>query len=72
MTSSQTPPVESASENNWWVAKSGKHHGPFSKAKIAAEIRVGKTNPTTLICVVGGETCLSVTAVSMLQKRRSH
>lgn len=56
MSSSQTPPVESASEDKWWVVKSGKHHGPFSKAKIATEIRAGKIKLTTLICGVGGET----------------
>ena len=40
--------------DQWWVAKDGKHQGPFPEDQIRSEVRSGKINPQTLVCPVGG------------------
>lgn len=42
-------------QNKWWVAKSGKHRGPYTSTKVAAEIVSGNIKGGTLICALGGE-----------------
>jgi hypothetical protein len=46
---------DSTSDPQWWVAESGKHHGPFTSQELLKRIRLGKINRDTLICPVGGD-----------------
>jgi hypothetical protein len=45
----------SASVHQWWVAKSGKHEGPFTAQEVSKQIRSGEVNRETLVCPVGGD-----------------